>query len=73
MFDNRSKFKQYFTTLLKDLNIRPVLMKIKKPQANALVEQVNQVILNRLVTKYLANKIFNYVDPWGETLAYIAW
>ena len=26
-----------------------------------------------LVTKYLDNKVFNHIDPWVETLAYIAW
>ena len=26
-----------------------------------------------LVTKDLANKVFNYIYPWGETLASIAW
>ena len=26
-----------------------------------------------LSTKDLDNKVFDYIDPWGETLAYIAW
>ena len=26
-----------------------------------------------IVTKDLANKVFDYIDPWGETLAYISW
>ena len=26
-----------------------------------------------LVTKDLDNKVFDYIDPWGETLASIAW
>ena len=26
-----------------------------------------------VVKKDLVNKIFNNIDPWGETLAYIAW
>ena len=26
-----------------------------------------------LVTKDLANKVFNYIYPWGETLESIAW
>ena len=26
-----------------------------------------------LVTKDLANKVFYYIDTWGETLDYIAW
>ena len=44
-------------------------MTIKNPQANALVERVQQVILNRLVTKDLANKFFNYINLWSETLS----
>ena len=26
-----------------------------------------------LVTKDLDNKVFDYINPWGETLEYIAW
>ena len=26
-----------------------------------------------LVTKDLDNKLFDYIYPWGETLAYTAW
>ena len=26
-----------------------------------------------IVMKYLDNKIFNHIDPWGENLASIAW
>ena len=73
VFDNGSEFKQYFTPLLKDFDIKPVLTAAMRPQANAPVEQVHQVILNMLVTKDLDNKVFGYIDPWGETLAYIAW
>ena len=73
VFDNGSEFKQYFTPLLKEFNIKHVLTSVKNPQVNAPVEQLNQVILNMLVTKDLDNKVFDYTDPWGETLAYIAW
>ena len=34
---------------------------------------MHQVILNMLVIKDLDNKVFNYIDPWGENLASIAW
>ena len=34
---------------------------------------MHQVILNIIVTKYLDNKIFDHIDPWGETLESIAW
>ena len=37
------------------------------------MEQVHQLISNMLVTKDLDNKVFDYIYPWGETLAYIAW
>ena len=48
-------------------------MKIKNPQTNDLVDRVHQVIYNMLVTKYLDNKVFDYIDTWCETLANIAW
>ena len=57
VFYNGSKFKQYFTPLLKDFNIKPVLTLVKNPQSNAPIEQVRQVILNMLVTKDLDKKI----------------
>ena len=41
VFGNGSKFKQDFTTLLKDFNIKPVLTSVKNPQANGPVERVN--------------------------------
>ena len=62
MFDNRSEFKLCFTPFLKYFDIKPVLMNIINPQSNAPVEQVHQVILNMLATKYLANKFFDYID-----------
>ena len=34
---------------------------------------LHQVILNILVIKNLANKVFDHIDPWGETIAYISW
>ena len=37
------------------------------------MEQVHQVILNMLATKYIYNNIFEYIDTWGETPASIAW
>ena len=37
------------------------------------MEQVNQLIYNMLVTKDIDNKVIDYVNPWGETLASIAW
>ena len=34
---------------------------------------MHQVILNILVTQDLYNKVFDYIYPWGETLAYVEW
>ena len=59
--------------MLNDLDIKPVLTKIKNPQAKALLERVHQVIFNMLVTKDIDNKVFNHIYPWGENLAYTAW
>ena len=59
--------------MLNDFDIKPDLTTVKNPQSNATVERVNQLILNILVTKYLDNKVFNHIYPWGETLASIAW
>ena len=73
MFDNGSEFKRYSNLLLKYFDIKPVLTSVKNPQANAPVEQVHQVILNIIVTKDINNKLFDYMDPLGETLEYIAW
>ena len=73
MVDNGSEFKQDFTPFLKYFYIKPVLTTIKNPQANNPAEWFNQVILNMLVTKDLANNFFDYIDPLGENLAYIAW
>ena len=72
-FENGYEFKQDFTPLLKEFYIKPVLTSVKNPQANAPVERVYQVILNMLVTKDIDNKVFDYIYPWGETLASIAW
>ena len=58
--------------MLKDLDIKPVLTIIKNPQSNAPVEQVHQVILNMIFTNDIYNKT-DYIYPWNETLAYIAW
>ena len=72
VFDNGYGFKLDLTPLLKNIDIKTVLTSVKNPQANAPVEQVHQVILNMIVTKYLDKKVLNYIDPWGETLASIA-
>ena len=65
IFDNGHGFKQDFTPLLKYFYIKHVLKTIKKQQANALMERVHQVILNMLAAKYLDNKVFYHIGPWG--------
>ena len=62
MLDNIYEFKRYFNPLLKGFYIKPVLTKIKNPQANAPVERAHQVILDMLATKDLDNKIFDHMD-----------
>ena len=71
MFDNRSELKRDFVILIKDFNIKPVLKSVKNPQANTTVEQAHKVILNMFVTNDIDNKVFDYIDPRGETLASI--
>ena len=34
---------------------------------------MHQVILNILVTKYISNKVFDFIYTWNETLASIPW
>ena len=46
-------------------------MKTKNTQANNPVEWLHQVILSMIITKYIANKVFDYIYTWGENLAYI--
>ena len=36
----------------------------KNPQANDLVDWVNQVIHSMHVVKYLSNSFFGYIYPW---------
>ena len=73
VFDNISKFKLDFTPLINDFDIKPVLMIVKNPEDNTSMERLHQVILNILVTRDIDNKVFDHIDPWSETLAYIAW
>ena len=73
VFYDGSDFKGDFTPLLKDFYIKTFLTKILKNQANALVERVHKIILNKLVTKIIYENVFDHIDPWGKTLASIAW
>ena len=55
-----------------DFGIKTIFVTIKNSQDNSLVKRVQQVILNMLVIKDFYNKIFDYIDPWVETLESIA-
>ena len=59
--------------MLKDLDIKPVLTPVKNPQANYLVDRLQQIIMNMLVTKDIDNKVFDSIDSWGENLASMEW
>ena len=51
--------------------IKPTCTSIKNPQSNAILERVHQVTGSMLKTKDVANKIFDALDPWMESLSSI--
>ena len=73
IFDNGSEFKKDFVPLLKDFAIKPKATTVKNPQSNSPVERIHQVVMNMLNTQGLNEKVFNFIDPWGEILSSIAW
>jgi transposase InsO family protein len=73
VFDNGSEFKKNFVPLLKDFSIKPTATTIKNPQSNAVVERIHQVIESMIKTQQLEDQVLDYVDPFGEFLASIAW
>ena len=73
LFGNDSKFKRYFTSLLNYFSIMAICTSINNLQSNAIVDNLNQVIYNIIVTKYLDIKLYGYKDPWGGTLSSVAW
>jgi hypothetical protein len=73
VFDNGVEFKKDFLPLLQDYDIKPKITTVKNPQANAAVERIHQVVHNMMRTQDLKNQVFDYIDPWGEILANIAW
>jgi Integrase core domain. len=73
VYDNGSEFKKDFQPLIEDFDIKPKCTTVENPQVNALVERVHQVIHNMIRTKDLSNRVFDYIDPWGEILSSIAW
>ena len=71
MFDNGYEFKKDCIPLLKYLPILPVCTTIKNSQDRSMLELVKQVIDNILVNKGLDENLFDYINPWGETLSSI--
>ena len=65
VFDNGSKFKRYFTALLKECLITPICTFVKNLHSNAPVEHIHQGIYNIIVTKYIDRELYDYIDPWG--------
>ena len=73
MLDNRYEFKLELTPFLTEFSIKTVFATVKNTRANAPMELAHQVIYNMNFTKDIHNKLFNYIDPWGETLASVSW
>jgi hypothetical protein len=73
IFDNGSEFKKDFVPLLKDWSIKPKCTTIKNPQSNSPVERIHQVLRHMFLTKNMKEQILDYIDPFGDTLASIAW
>ena len=73
IFDNGSEFKKDFVPLLKDWSIKPKCTTIKNPQSNSPVERIHQVLRHMFLTKNLKEQVLDYIDPFGDTLASIAW
>ena len=44
-------------------------MAVKNLQVNVLVDWVNQVIYNIILTDYLSNKLFDCINPLGDILS----
>ena len=73
IFDNGSEFKKDFIPLLRDFAIKPKPTMVKNPQSNSPVERIHQVIMNMFNTQGLKDRVFDFIDPWGEILSSIAW
>jgi hypothetical protein len=66
------EFKKDFQPPIENFDVKPKCTTVENPQANAPVERVYQVIQNMIRTNDLSNRIFDYMDPWGEILSSIA-
>ncbi len=50
VFDNGSEFKLHFISLCESYGIKPKPTSIKNPQANSILEQINQVVMTIVCT-----------------------
>ena len=73
IYDNGVEFKNDFKPLLKTYGIKPKRIKVKNPQANAVLDRVHQIVGDMLCTKDLEVYPFNIEDPWTEILSSVAW
>ena len=73
IFDNGSEFKKNFVPLLQDWSIKPKSTSIKNPQSNSPVERIHQVLRHMFLTKRLKEQTLDYIDPFGDILASVAW
>ena len=55
-------YSKFYVPLINDFSIKTVCMSVNNPQENALVDWSHQFIYKVIVTKYISNKIFNYID-----------
>ena len=59
VLENSYDFKRHFNPLLKYFAITPICNSIKNLQSNALVDHIQQVIYNIIVTKDLDIKVYD--------------
>lgn len=65
IYKNGSEYKKGFKHLCKDFGLKPKPTTVRSPQANAILEHVNQVVGNMLCTQELEKRSFTEDDPWG--------
>ena len=68
---NGSELKRNFIPFLKYFYVKPKCASTKKPQANAILERIHQVVGGILKTKYIDNVTFDAVTPWNYIIASI--
>ena len=64
IFDNGNKFKKDFLPLLHDFAIKPTPTTIKNPQANAILERLNQVLGDMLCRESSSDTTANKINPY---------